>query len=193
MEMSELGLIYQWIKNYIPDKRQCLEKNKKNNLKRLGLHNFTGAFVVLGTGTLISLIVFICEQIYFCTLPLRTRNVQSNYLKLTYNRRKNVHTKKRKNKIKQINISMHTQFFVFPLFIILLYILRYKLNKCSEQNPVKNNSNSVLCGKVLKINCGNGPVEAVVITCGNCWVDMIDCGDKQMAKTYLVSSIAVFL
>ena len=31
-----------------------------------------------------------------------------------------------------------------------------------------------LCGQVLEIDCGNGPVDAVVVTtCGNCGVDMI--------------------
>ena len=64
LQMYEAGLINKWNKKYKPDMRQCLDKNKKKNVKSLGLDNLTGAFVVLGAGYFVSLIVFICEKIF---------------------------------------------------------------------------------------------------------------------------------
>ena len=66
--MREAGLIDEWNKKYNPDTRQCLDKNKKRNVKRLGLQNLSGAFVVLVAGSLVSLFVFMGEKMFITQL-----------------------------------------------------------------------------------------------------------------------------
>lgn len=66
MHMREAGLVNQWNKKYQPDARECLVKDKKQrNPKKLTVGNFTGAFVLLGVGYLLSALVFFGERILF--------------------------------------------------------------------------------------------------------------------------------
>ena len=58
------------MRTYTPSFKQCpiaingekLEKIKSNT--RLGLKNLTGAFVILGIGYCLSLLVFLCELVF---------------------------------------------------------------------------------------------------------------------------------
>lgn len=62
--MREAGLIDEWNKRFQPDARKCLLKSKNNHsLKPLELRNLFGAFVVIAVGCIVSLIIFMGEQL----------------------------------------------------------------------------------------------------------------------------------
>ena len=63
MRMREAGLISKWTKEYQPKPQQCLVKDKPK-LKKLKLDSYTGTFIVLACGVILSLIVFIFETFY---------------------------------------------------------------------------------------------------------------------------------
>lgn len=71
--MRDYGLIEFWTQWYQPDVRQCLVKADKilsrqqhssDDPPRLSLKNLTGAFAILIGGTILSLLVFIVENIF---------------------------------------------------------------------------------------------------------------------------------
>ena len=71
--MREVGLVGLWERWHEPDVRPCYlqkqvhdkkKKKQKKPLVRLTLTNLNGAFVLLGAGYLVSLLVFISERIF---------------------------------------------------------------------------------------------------------------------------------
>ena len=75
MELHQAGLIDEWTQRELQKRRNvtyCLNEARKiqqrkitNNLTKITLKNFSGAFYVLITGYILSLICFIGEHIYF--------------------------------------------------------------------------------------------------------------------------------
>ena len=64
-ELWANGLIQRWAKTYNPDLAECLMNPKGKPVHpRLTLNHFTGAFVVLTFGYILSLVVFVVERIY---------------------------------------------------------------------------------------------------------------------------------
>lgn len=75
MELHQAGLIDMWTKRELQKRRNvtyCLneahnrqQRKITNNLKKITLKNFSGAFYVLIIGYVLSLICFIGENVYF--------------------------------------------------------------------------------------------------------------------------------
>lgn len=63
MRMREFGLITYWKRAYEADASRCIYKAKEHaGIERLNVHHLTGAFAVLIIGSLVSLVVFLCEN-----------------------------------------------------------------------------------------------------------------------------------
>ncbi len=65
MEMYQTGLISYWQKQFSrKDVSMCLlqGKNKSKKLRRLNLRDLTGVFLILGIGSVVSLLAFLAEK-----------------------------------------------------------------------------------------------------------------------------------
>jgi ionotropic glutamate receptor len=68
MEVWETGLPTFWVKNAMPQARQCFSKSKKPALSSsrqvpIRLNDLEGAFLILGIGLGLATLVFLLEKI----------------------------------------------------------------------------------------------------------------------------------
>ena len=73
LQMIEVGLMKKWTDQYQPKPYQCLGSNKKEKSgppPRLSLQNLSGAFLILLFGSIVSIVLLVCEQLvkYFIGL-----------------------------------------------------------------------------------------------------------------------------
>ena len=67
MKMMEAGLLDFWYGQGLPDVHQCSDNNHFNdrrNISALNLKNLTGAFSILVVGYILSIVVFIFENVF---------------------------------------------------------------------------------------------------------------------------------
>lgn len=80
LELHQTGLIGYWDLWFRPMPRKCISNVKsgyaipKNKHPPLSLKNLTGAFLVLSVGLSLSLLAFLCEQVFSMDKRHRRRN-----------------------------------------------------------------------------------------------------------------------
>ena len=68
MKQREAGLLIHWNTIFTPDAGQCIHHGQKKEpdvVKPLDIKSLTGAFIVLGLGSIASLIAFFHERLVF--------------------------------------------------------------------------------------------------------------------------------